>query len=158
MYEYDEECLQAFLEQQGKLFDEPVACLLYTSFLKHDTPKSLDSMKVSLKSPWTVKVTVKEKTIIGYLDEGSEYCLLYTSLVERGEGYGSKNICKKTSSESAGIWFSRNVCIWQCCSEASLRTAAQNCRAGETSACKSSGEAESQESHGDQQSLSLIHI
>lgn len=30
-------------------------------------------MKVSLKSPWTVKVTVKEKTIIGYLDEGSEY-------------------------------------------------------------------------------------
>ena len=24
MYEYDEECLQAFLEQQGKLFDEPV--------------------------------------------------------------------------------------------------------------------------------------
>ena len=42
MYEYDEECLQAFLEQQGKLFDEPVAdtleeaeafldCLLYTS-------------------------------------------------------------------------------------------------------------------------------
>ena len=25
MYEYDEECLQAFLEQQGKLFDEPVA-------------------------------------------------------------------------------------------------------------------------------------
>ena len=25
MYEYDEECLQAFLEQQSKLFDEPVA-------------------------------------------------------------------------------------------------------------------------------------
>ena len=25
MYEYDEECLQACLEQQGKLFDEPVA-------------------------------------------------------------------------------------------------------------------------------------
>ena len=25
MYEYDEECLQAFLEQQGKLFDDPVA-------------------------------------------------------------------------------------------------------------------------------------
>ena len=25
MYDYDEECLQAFLEQQGKLFDEPVA-------------------------------------------------------------------------------------------------------------------------------------
>lgn len=25
MYEYDEECLQVFLDQQGKLFDEPVA-------------------------------------------------------------------------------------------------------------------------------------
>ena len=25
MYEYDEECLQTFLENQGRLFDEPVA-------------------------------------------------------------------------------------------------------------------------------------
>lgn len=25
MYEYDEECLQVFLQNQGKLFDEPVA-------------------------------------------------------------------------------------------------------------------------------------
>lgn len=25
MYEYDEECLKVFLDQQGKLFDEPVA-------------------------------------------------------------------------------------------------------------------------------------
>ena len=25
MYEYDEECLQAFLKKQGQLFDEPVA-------------------------------------------------------------------------------------------------------------------------------------
>lgn len=25
MYEYDEECLQTFLEKQGQLFDEPVA-------------------------------------------------------------------------------------------------------------------------------------
>lgn len=25
MYEYDEECLQTFLENQGQLFDEPVA-------------------------------------------------------------------------------------------------------------------------------------
>ena len=31
MYEYDEECLQAFLEQQGKLFDEPVADTLEVS-------------------------------------------------------------------------------------------------------------------------------
>ena len=25
MYEYDEECLQVFLDKQGQLFDEPVA-------------------------------------------------------------------------------------------------------------------------------------
>lgn len=25
MYEYDEECLKAFLKNQGRLFDEPVA-------------------------------------------------------------------------------------------------------------------------------------
>ena len=25
MYEYDEECLQVFLDRQGQLFDEPVA-------------------------------------------------------------------------------------------------------------------------------------
>ena len=25
MYEYDEECLQTFLEKQGQLFDDPVA-------------------------------------------------------------------------------------------------------------------------------------
>ena len=28
MYEYDEECLKAFLKNQGRLFDEPVAATL----------------------------------------------------------------------------------------------------------------------------------
>ena len=59
--------------QKDTLSFNSVYLLVKYRFLKHDTPKSLDSMKVSLKSPWTVKVTVKEKTIIGYLDEGSEY-------------------------------------------------------------------------------------
>ena len=57
--------------QKDTLSFNSVYLLVKYRFLKHDTPKSLDSMKVSLKSPWTVKV--KEKTIIGYLDEGSEY-------------------------------------------------------------------------------------
>lgn len=59
--------------QKDTLSFNSVYLLVKYRFLKHDTPKSLNSMKVSLKSPWTVKVTVKEKTIIGYLDEGSEY-------------------------------------------------------------------------------------
>ena len=54
--------------QKDTLSFNSVYLLVKYRFLKHDTPKSLDSMKVSLKSPWTVKVTVKEKTIIGYLD------------------------------------------------------------------------------------------
>lgn len=59
--------------QKDTLSFNSVYLLVKYRFLKHDTPKSLDSMKVSLKSPWTVKVKVKEKSIIGYLDEGSEY-------------------------------------------------------------------------------------
>lgn len=33
----------------------------------------LESMKVSLKTPWTIKVTVKEKPIIGYIQDGETY-------------------------------------------------------------------------------------
>ena len=32
-----------------------------------------ESMKVSLKSPWALKVTVKEKTIVGYVQNGDHY-------------------------------------------------------------------------------------
>lgn len=59
--------------QKDMLSFNSVYLLVKYRFLKHDTPKSLDSMKVSLKSPWTVKVTVKEKAIIGYLDENGKY-------------------------------------------------------------------------------------
>lgn len=33
----------------------------------------LDDMKVSMKAPWIVKVTVKEKPIVGYIYAGNEY-------------------------------------------------------------------------------------
>lgn len=59
--------------QKDTLSFNSVYLLVKYHFLKYDTPKSLDSMKVSLKNPWTVKVTVKEKAIIGYLTENSEY-------------------------------------------------------------------------------------
>lgn len=59
--------------QKDTLSFNSVYLLVKYRFLKHDTPKSLDSMKVSLKNPWTVKVTVNEKTIIGYLDEDGTY-------------------------------------------------------------------------------------
>ena len=33
----------------------------------------LESMKVGMKNPWTLKVTVKEKQIVGYVKEGKKY-------------------------------------------------------------------------------------
>lgn len=36
-------------------------------------PACMDEMDVSLKNPWTLKVTVKEKPIIGYVKKGKKY-------------------------------------------------------------------------------------
>lgn len=71
--DYTEEKTITETMQKDTLSFNSVYLLVKYRFLKHDTPKSLDSMKVSLKNPWTVKVTVKEKAIIGYLDENGEY-------------------------------------------------------------------------------------
>ena len=35
-------------------------------------PACMDEMDVSLKNPWTLKVTVKEKPIIGYVKKGKK--------------------------------------------------------------------------------------
>ncbi len=40
---------------------------------KGETLPCLSQMKVSLKSPWIVKVTVKEKPIVGYIQNGETY-------------------------------------------------------------------------------------
>lgn len=40
---------------------------------KPEIPGSLSSMKIGLKNPWTLKVTVQEKPIIGYLYEADNY-------------------------------------------------------------------------------------
>ena len=44
-------------------------------FSNYKRPGSIESMKVGLKNPWTVKFTVKEKKIVGYVydDEGYVY-------------------------------------------------------------------------------------
>ncbi len=43
------------------------------AFGKGEVLPCLDQMKVSLKTPWTVKVTVKEKPIVGYIQNGESY-------------------------------------------------------------------------------------
>ncbi len=38
-----------------------------------ESPPCLDSITVGLKTPWTLRVTVKEKVIVGYMYDGQEY-------------------------------------------------------------------------------------
>lgn len=59
--------------QQDKLSFNSLYLLAKYRFTDPKLPESLDSMKVSLKSPWSVKVTVKEKEIIGYVKEDTKY-------------------------------------------------------------------------------------
>ncbi len=43
------------------------------NFTDADLPSGVESMKISLKNPWTVKVTVKEKEMAGYVDYEGAY-------------------------------------------------------------------------------------
>ena len=43
------------------------------NFTDADLPSGVGSMKISLKNPWTVKVTVKEKEMAGYVDYEGAY-------------------------------------------------------------------------------------
>lgn len=40
---------------------------------KGKKPECLESVRVQMKNPWTIKVTVKEKTIVGCVKSGNEY-------------------------------------------------------------------------------------
>lgn len=43
------------------------------TFTDFEMPGNLESMKVSLRAPWTVRVTVKEKKILGYVQTDEQY-------------------------------------------------------------------------------------
>ena len=48
--------------------------LLYKyKFTDYDKPGNLQSVEVSLRAPWSVRVTVKEKKILGYVQAGEQY-------------------------------------------------------------------------------------
>ena len=59
--------------QQDPLSANSVYLLLKYKLNGYDRPGSISSIGVSLKNPWTVKVKVKEKTIIGYIGDEGEY-------------------------------------------------------------------------------------
>ena len=65
MYEYDEECLQVFLDRQGQLFDEPVA-------------ETLEEAEAFLEDCMAVVVDSIQEVANYFLEEGVdvEACLL----------------------------------------------------------------------------------
>lgn len=71
--EYTEDKIILESVQKDKYSVNSLYLLIKYRFMEHEVPKSLTSIKVGLKNPWTVRVTVKEKTIIGYITEDDEY-------------------------------------------------------------------------------------
>ena len=59
--------------QNDKLSKNALYVLAKYSLGKGKKPECLDTMKVSLKNPWTLKIAVKEKTIIGCVKSGKLY-------------------------------------------------------------------------------------
>lgn len=59
--------------QNDKLSVNSLYVLAKYSFGKGQKPEYLDALQVSLKNPWTLKVTVKEKTIVGCVQSGKTY-------------------------------------------------------------------------------------
>lgn len=77
--EYTEDKVIVESLQKGKN-DEKDVCAVNTvyllvkyRFMEPEIPKSLESMQVSMKNPWTIRVKVKEKSILGYIAEDSAY-------------------------------------------------------------------------------------
>lgn len=47
--------------------------LIKYRFMDYEVPGSLESMSVGMKNPWTVKIKVKEKQILGYVFDNESY-------------------------------------------------------------------------------------
>ena len=64
MYEYDEECLQTFILNQGQLFDEPVAETLEEAeaFLEECLTKRLKMHQKYLRYRMVVILSLKDKS------------------------------------------------------------------------------------------------
>lgn len=64
---YGESSITAWIEND-KLSVNTLYLLLRYNYLGADVPTAVESMKVSLKNPWTVLVKVREKKMLGYVD------------------------------------------------------------------------------------------
>ena len=59
--------------QNDRLSVNSLYILLKYDFLDPELPSGVEDIKVSLKNPWTVRVTVKEKELAGYVDYDDAY-------------------------------------------------------------------------------------
>lgn len=59
--------------QNDKLSKNALYVVAKYSMGKGKVPQCLDSLKVRMKNPWTLQVTVKEKTIVGSVKTGTTY-------------------------------------------------------------------------------------
>lgn len=59
--------------QNDRLSVNTLYVLAKYNLTEPDLPSGVDEMKVSLKNPWTLHVTVKEKDLAGYLDYDGAY-------------------------------------------------------------------------------------
>ena len=71
--EYTEDKVILESVQRDKYSVNSLYLIIKYRFREYEMPGSLSSIKVGLKSPWAVKVTVKERTIIGYITEDENY-------------------------------------------------------------------------------------
>ena len=59
--------------QNDKLSKNSLYVLAKYSLGQGKKPECLDTLKVSMKNPWTLKITVKEKTRVGCVKSGKKY-------------------------------------------------------------------------------------
>lgn len=60
-------------KEKGSFNTVYVLCRFH-SVTGDELPGNLKSMKAKLKNPWTIKIEVEEKPILGYLYEDGQYC------------------------------------------------------------------------------------
>lgn len=71
--EYTEDKVILESIQKDKYSVNSLYLIIKYRFGEYEVPGSLTSIKVGLKNPWTIKVTVKERAIIGYITEDENY-------------------------------------------------------------------------------------
>ena len=70
-YTEDEVILESV--EKDRLSVNSLYLLIKYRYMDYEMPKSLNSMKLGLKNPWTVRITVQEKAITGCFLEGENY-------------------------------------------------------------------------------------